>query len=61
MSEILKAALSKAATGRSLWSIATAAELRPETLYRFRDGRQNLSLESAEKLARVLGLELTQK
>jgi DNA-binding phage protein len=46
------------ADGRSYYMIAKDAGLRPETLYRFRDGERDLTLHTAARIAAALGLEL---
>jgi len=46
--------------GRTLYSVAKAAGLKPEMLYGFTRGDRDLRLESAAKLATVLGLTLTE-
>jgi hypothetical protein len=59
MDEVLREAV--AASGRSIYSTARAAGLSVPRLYDFQHGRQSLSLASADKLARTLGLRLVQE
>lgn len=45
-------------SGRTPYSIATAAGLSPIAIDRFRRGERSLKIESAAKIASALGLEL---
>ena len=45
----------------SLYSVSQGAEIAYPTLYRFYHGQRSLKLESVEKLADFLGLELVRK
>lgn len=42
----------------STYAIAQQAGVRPESLYRFLDGRRTLQLATVDAIAEVLGLEL---
>ena len=56
MSEALKNAVT--ATGESVTTVARGAGIPQPVLYRFMTGERDLRLQSAEKLAAFLGLEL---
>ena len=61
IAEQLKDALTRTVKGgRTLYAVAKAAGLKPEMLYGFTRGDRDLRLESAAKLAAVLGLTLTE-
>ena len=56
----LKDELEKAVrSGRTLYAVAKAADMKPDLLYRFASGERDLLLKSAAKLAGALGLTLT--
>jgi plasmid maintenance system antidote protein VapI len=55
----LKAAIEK--SGQSVNAIAVGCEIDQANLNAFMHGRRSLSLETAEKIASYLGLELRQK
>jgi plasmid maintenance system antidote protein VapI len=57
--EALKAAID--ASGESQNAIAVACEINQANLNAFMHGRRSLSLETAEKIAAHLGLELRKK
>lgn len=59
LSEQLKAEIRD--SGLSHYRIAMDAGIRPEQIDRFMSGERDLRLESASKLAAVLGLELKPK
>lgn len=59
ISDQLKAEIER--SGLSIYRIAKDAGIRPEVLYRFREGRQTLKLETVDLIAPVLNLELRRK
>ena len=58
LSNELKAAI--AASGKSAYSLGHEAGVRPEIITRFLSGERDLRLETAGKIAAVLGQELRQ-
>jgi predicted transcriptional regulator len=58
ISEALQEALFVATeNGRTIYDIAKAIRIEPDSLYRFQQG-SDIRLQTADKLARELGLEL---
>jgi DNA-binding phage protein len=49
------------ASGRTLYAVAKAAGLKPETLYRFMRRERDIRGETFAKIALALGLELAPK
>lgn len=61
MPELIAEQLKKAivASGLSLYSLAKQAETTPEQIGRFLKGERDMRMETASRIAAVLGLELT--
>jgi len=56
MSDVLRKAVT--ATGESVTTVARGAGIPQPVLYRFMTGERDMRLQTAEKLAAFLGLEL---
>lgn len=57
LTEDLRSAI--VASGRSAYSLGIEADIRPEIITRFLLGQRDMRLDSASKIAAVLGLKLT--
>jgi plasmid maintenance system antidote protein VapI len=57
LSEALKSRIK--GRGLTAYAVAKMAEVRPHVVQRFLNGERGLTLATADKLALVLGLELT--